>query len=341
MPRPSQCLDFALLMSAVPGPIVFAASLGLAMLVAGCGDPPPPAWSGYVEGDYVYVAAPIGGTLERLNVRRGAAVAQGAALFSLESASERAARDEAAARLASARAQAADTQKGKRADEIAATQAQFAQARAQADFAASELARQQQLVAQGFISRSRLDDARTSVEQSRQRVAELAALLRVARLPARDDQRAAAEASASAAVQVLRQSEWREQQTRQSAPADARVADTFFRVGEWVQPGQPVVALLPPGNVTARFFVPEGELGSLALGQAVTIHCDGCAAPIAARIDFIATQAEYTPPVIYSNSQRSRLVFMVQARPDAKDGERLKPGQPVDVRRAAAATGRP
>jgi len=83
--------------------------------------------------------------------------------------------------------------------------------------------------------------------------------------------------------------------------------------------------------------VPQHELGSLGVGQRVTIQCDGCGTPIAARIDFIATQAEYTPPVIYSNAQRSRLVFMVEARPDAKDGERLKPGQPVDVRREPTA----
>jgi HlyD family secretion protein len=72
----------------------------------------------------------------------------------------------------------------------------------------------------------------------------------------------------------------------------------------------------------------------------VTIDCNGCGAPIAARIDRIATQPEYTPPVIYSNTQRARLVFMVEARPDAKEGLRLKPGQPVDVRRVAAAPGR-
>jgi HlyD family secretion protein len=110
------------------------------------------------------------------------------------------------------------------------------------------------------------------------------------------------------------------------------VADTYFRVGEWVNAGQPVVALLPPGAVRARFFVPEAELGALQIGQAVELRCDGCGAPMAARIDFIATAPEYTPPVIYSNAQRARLVFMVEARPEAKDGARLKPGQPIDVK---------
>ena len=114
------------------------------------------------------------------------------------------------------------------------------------------------------------------------------------------------------------------------------MADTFFRAGEWVAAGQPVVSLLPPGATKARFFVPESELGAIAIGQAVSVACDGCSAPVAARISFISTQAEYTPPVIYSNSQRARLVFMVEARPDPKDAARLRPGQPIDVRRAAA-----
>lgn len=312
------------------------AFLFVVVMLGACGERADSAWSGYVEGDYVYVASPLGGTLESLAVRRGQTVTRGAPLFVLESESERAARDEAAARAEAARAAAENTQKGRRAPEIAVSQAQLAQARAEAQLAATEYERQRQLLAQGFISASRLDDARAAVEQTRQKVAELSAALRVAQLPAREDERAAASASAQAAEQALRQSEWRSRQKQQTAPADAQVADTYFRVGEWVAPGQPVLSLLPPGAARVRFFVPEGELGGIAVGQPVQIECDGCGAPIAARIDFIATRAEYTPPVIYSNSQRARLVFMVEARPDARDSARLKPGQPVDVRRASS-----
>ena len=314
-----------------------ALTLAAGSLLAACAKPADPLWSGYVEGDYIYVAAPLAGALASLPVQRGQNVVRNALLFALDADSERAARDEASARLASAQALAANTGKGRRSDELAVTQAQLAQARAQAVLAASELAREQQLVAQGFVSQQRLDDARTAVQQSQARVTELNAALRVAQLPARSDERNAAQATADAAQAALAQSEWRERQKQQRAPTDARVTETFFRVGEWVAAGQPVVALLPPAGTKARFFVPEREIGSVALGQPVAIQCDGCGAPIAARIDFIATQAEYTPPVIYSNAQRARLIFMVEARPEAKDGPRLKPGQPVDVRRAAAA----
>jgi HlyD family secretion protein len=320
--------------AAFPAALIVAAG---AALLAGCAKPADDTWSGYVEGEYVYVAAPLGGQLTTLSVRRGEAVAKGAALFALDADVERAAREEAAARAAAAQAQAADTGKGKRRDEVAVTQAQLVQARAQAALASSELARQQQLIAQGFISASRLDDALSAARQARARVAELEAALRVAQLPARSDERAAAAANVQAAEQTLQQTRWREQQKRQSAPAAAEVAETYFRVGEYVGAGQPVVALLPPGATKARFFVPEAGLGAIHVGDPVTIACDGCGAPIAARIDFIATRAEYTPPVIYSNTQRARLVFMVEARPDPRDGLRLKPGQPVDVRPAPAA----
>ncbi len=316
--------------------------LSLGVLVAAslsaCSQPTAPSWSGYVEGEYVYVAAPLAGELTTLAVRRGQDVVAGAALFALEAESERAAREQAAARLEAARATAANTDKGKRADEIAVTRAQLAQARAQAALAAAELVRQQQLVAQGFVSAAQLDDARTAAQQAQARVQELTAALRVAQLPARLDERKAADAAAQAARYELEQSQWRVQQKQHRAPADARVADTFYRVGEWVGAGQPVVSLLPPGATKARFFVPESELGAIEVGQRVEIHCDGCGAPIAAHIDFISTQVEYTPPVIYSNTQRARLVFLVEARPDAKDGLRLKPGQPVDVRRGAGAS---
>lgn len=320
------------------GLALVAAAGAWAGLIA-CAPSAAPAWSGYAEGDYVYVAAPISGRLVTLSVSRGESVRHGAALFSLDADSEHAAREEAAARLLSARAQAANTDKGRRGDEIAVTQAQLEQARAQAALAVSELARQQQLVTQGFVSASRVDDARSAAQSAQARVEELNAALRVASLPARSDERRAALATASAAEQALQQARWREQQKQQAAPADARVSETFFRVGEWVGAGQPVVALLPPGATKARFFVPERELAGIAVGQVVSIVCDGCGEALAARIDFIAAQPEYTPPVIYSNSQRSRLVFMVEARPEAKDGARLKPGQPVDVRRGGPPPG--
>lgn len=307
------------------------------LLLWACQPPVASGWSGYVEGEYVYVSAPLGGTLSQVNVRAGDQAVKDMALFSLESVSEQAARLEAEARLARANAQQSNAGKGKRTEEIAVIQAQIKQARAQALLMDSALTREQQLVKQGFVSAAHSDELRAARAQSSARLEELELQLKVAQLPARADERDVAKADADAAQQLVQQAAWREAQKSRTAPVDAVVTDTFFRVGEWVQPGQPVLSLLPPGNIKVRFFVPETAVGHLQVGAAVNIACDGCGAPIQARISYISSRAEYTPPVIYSNVQRAKLVFMVEARPSAPDGARLKPGQPVDVVAVAGA----
>ncbi|HTH79753.1 MAG TPA: HlyD family efflux transporter periplasmic adaptor subunit [Ramlibacter sp.] len=306
------------------------AALGALMLVAACSKQDKDSWSGYADGDYVYVAAPIAGQLSSLNVAAGQQVAKGKPLFALDDEAEKAAREEANARLSAASFQAADTEKGKREAEVSVNQAQLAQARAQAELARNDLTRKRELLAKNFIAKAQVDEALHAWEQAQARVAELSSAVQVARLPARSDERAAAQAQVDAARQVLRQNEWREQQKQQLAPADAQVADTFFRPGEFVNAGQPVVSLLPPANVKARFYVPETRLQSIALGGNVTLHCDGCQ-PINARVTFISTKPEYTPPVIYSNEERAKLVFLVEAKPSPADAPKLRPGQPLQV----------
>jgi HlyD family secretion protein len=107
------------------------------------------------------------------------------------------------------------------------------------------------------------------------------------------------------------------------------VQRVYFRPGEMVAAGRPVVSVLPPGNIKVRFYVPESQLPLLTKGQTISVQCDGCEDAITARISFIADSAEFTPPVIYSLEERSKLVFLVEARP--KTPEQLRVGQPVSV----------
>jgi HlyD family secretion protein len=86
---------------------------------------------------------------------------------------------------------------------------------------------------------------------------------------------------------------------------------------------------MPPGNMKIRFYVSETELPKLAIGDEVRVTCDNCAADLTAKIYFISTTAEYTPPVIYSLDERNKLVYLVQARP-ARPGS-LRVGQPISV----------
>jgi HlyD family secretion protein len=147
---------------------------------------------------------------------------------------------------------------------------------------------------------------------------------------ARRDAYESAAATVKSLEQKLIQIEKQVAEASPLSPAAGRIEDTFFRPGEFVGAGTPVVSMLPPENVKVRFFVPQAELPLYKLGAPVQIKCDGCGKPIAAKISFIASKSEYTPPVIYSVGSRDKLVFMVEAKPDAFD-TRLRPGLPVDI----------
>jgi HlyD family secretion protein len=130
---------------------------------------------------------------------------------------------------------------------------------------------------------------------------------------------------------VVAQSDWKLAQRAVAAPAAALVHDTYYTVGDFVPAGSPVVSLLPPANVKARFYVPETLLAKISAGLVVKLACDGCGEPVPATVDYVSNRAEFTPPVLYSKENRGKLVFLVEARPSPADAARLKPGQPVDV----------
>jgi HlyD family secretion protein len=288
-------------------------------------------WQGYVEGEFVYLGSSQSGKLTQLDVARGQNLDANAPAFALESVDETAALKQAEQQLAAARAQLADLQTGKRPPEVDVTKAQLAQAVANARKAALQLTRDEAQYRVGGIPKGQLDDSRASADAAAAQVRELSHEIDVARLPGRTQQIDAQSAQVAAAQAAVAQAQWKLDQKRVNAPAQGRVYDTLYRVGEWVQAGSPVVQLLPPQNVKVRFFVPENVVGGLAPGRTLTIHCDGCAAPINAKITYVSSSAEYTPPVIYSNESRAKLVFMVEAHPSVDDAPRLHPGQPVSV----------
>jgi HlyD family secretion protein len=274
--------------------------------------------------------------LQQLSVKRGDRVEAAKPLFALENENETAARREAGERLRAAEARLKNLQSGKRAPEIETATQELQQARAMRELASSNVARQQKLHASGFVSRAVLDDAQAQFKREDAHVKELEAAVATAKMPARTDEIRAAEADARAAKEVLAQSEWRLAQRAVATPAAGLVHDTYFVVGDWVPAGSPVASVLPPANIKVRFYVPEPLLGGLKLGQTVTIDCDGCAAPFAATIRFIADRAEFTPPVLYSKENRAKLVYLVEAKPAPADAAKLHPGQPVDVTLSAS-----
>ena len=144
------------------------------------------------------------------------------------------------------------------------------------------------------------------------------------------------QANLDAAVSALRVAEARvvTSQTRVArrigfAPIDGTVQQIYFREGETVPPQRPVLSIMPPGNMKLRFYVPETDLPKFSIGDEVRVTCDNCSTDLTARIYFISTMAEYTPPVIYSLDERNKLVYLIQARPSRPDA--LRVGQPISV----------
>ena len=307
-----------------------ALSLCVALL-AGCSRQDPNAFQGYVEGEFVYLASSQSGELTQLAVARGQTVQADTPLFELESVDETAALQQAQQQLAAARAQLADIETGKRTPEVNVVRAQLAEAVANTRKASMQLTRDQAQFAAGGIPKAQLDDSRANADATSAQVRELTNQVEVARLPGRSQQLAAQSAQVAAAQAVVTQAQWKLDQKRVAAPAQGLVYDTLYRVGEWVKAGSPVVEMLPPQNVKVRLFVPEAIVGRIAAGQSLTVHCDGCARDVPAKITYVSNRAEYTPPVIYSNESRSKLVFMVEAHPSIADAPSLHPGQPVTV----------
>jgi HlyD family secretion protein len=310
---------------------LIALGIGALATLSACSDAAPGTYQGYVEGEFVHVGSGVAGRLERLAVQRGQSVAIDAALFELESMQEAAAVKQADEALAAAEAQLADMGTGRRSAEVDVVRAQLAQATAAERQSAAQLTRDTASLEAGGISQMQLEASRAKHDVDAARVRELRGQLEVAELSGRPEQIRAQASQVAAARAAAEQTRWRLDQTQMTAPQAGVVVDTLFREGEWVPAGSPVVRMLPPGNVKVRFFVPQPELSLVPIGQGVTIRCDGCAMPIAATVSYISTDPEFTPPIIYSNETRAKLVFMVEAQPAPQDGPGLRPGQPVEV----------
>ena len=305
----------------------FAAVL-LTLALGACGAEPAGMVSGYAEGEYVYVAAPEGGWVSEMLVTRGAQVKVGDALFALDAEAQIAQRDQAAAQMRQTEAQLANLETGRRPDEIAALEAALTQAKANRTLADAEFTRTIELKRRGFVSQAAVDTRRAQRDASLMQVKQAEANLALARKGGRLNEIGAARAAVEGAKASLARTEYALSQRRIRAKVAGRVEDTLRRAGEYVPPGGAIVQILPPQNVKLRFFVPEPLRAKLAVGSVVGVACDGCAKNLRGRVTFIATTAEFTPPVIYSVGSREKLVWMVEAVPE---GGQLLPGQPIDV----------
>jgi HlyD family secretion protein len=289
-----------------------------------------PFATGYVEGEYVMVAPVAVAQINSLAVKRGDRVEAGQPLVEMERRDAEIALNEAEAAVAQAESQLANLREGRRPEEIRVIEATLASAKAQLEEADRAKIRIQSLAARGSATTAQADDVATTASVARARVAEAEANLAVAKLPARPQEIAAAEAALAGARAAKAKAEWNLSQRRLTAPAPGVINDVIRDAGEIAGPSAPVLSMLPEGAVKLRLYVPEPAIAGISLGTELQVHCDGCADGETAIITYISDAPEFTPPVIYSLQNRQTLVFLIEARPEA-GSHALKPGQIVDV----------
>ncbi|MFD0979681.1 HlyD family secretion protein [Tropicimonas aquimaris] len=295
----------------------------------------PPLATGYVEGEYRLIAPITTAQVEELRVARGDRMAAGDVLAVMETRDASIALAEATAALEAAESELANLREGRRREEIEVIEATLASTRAEAAEAEREAERLEGLAARGISPSAEAEDARTRVDVARARIAEVEANLAVAKLPARRHEIEAAEAAVAQAQAGVASAEWQLERRTLIAPADGAVFEILRTVGEIAGPQAPVLTMLPDGAVLLRLYVPQSEVSQLSIGSVLDVNCDGCPEGQTAHVTYVADAPEFTPPVIYSLENRQKLVYLVEARPDASAAQ-LKPGQIVDVRLSEA-----
>jgi HlyD family secretion protein len=289
-------------------------------------------WQGYADADYVKVGPTQQGLITTLAVLRGDLVAPGMLLFTQDDAADRAAQDQAVRQLAQAEEQLANLKAGGKPTEIRQAEANLADAQSTRDRLKIDLQRDERLLPAGGVSAQVVDQVRADLRSAQAKVEVAEAALAQLHAPlGRDAEIKAQSAAVEAARAAVDMATWRLDQRRVAAPVAARVADVLARPGETIAAGAPVISLLPPANILVRFFVPETALATVHKGDRVALRCDRCPTDLDATISFVSPQAEYTPPVIYSESSRSKLVFLIEARPRPDQATLLNPGQPIEV----------
>jgi len=294
-------------------------------------------WQGYAEADYVTIGPTEQGKLTELLVARGDHVSAGQVLFTQDKINDQAALAQAQAAQAQAEAQLDNLRQSERPEEIAAAEANLAGAQAAEAKAADDLRRNRMLLRSGFATQQLVAQETQDEATAAAQVKMMQATLELAKAPSgRDEAIMAQEQQVAALAAATKQAQWMLDQRTGRAPAAGVIADVLAQPGETLDAGDGVISLLPPENIFVRFFVGETELAHVHLGDQVKLVCDSCPTNLTGTISFIAPEAEYTPPVIYSDSQREKLVTEVEARPPLAQATLLNPGMPVEVSPLAA-----
>ncbi|PIP79718.1 MAG: integrase [Gammaproteobacteria bacterium CG22_combo_CG10-13_8_21_14_all_40_8] len=286
-------------------------------------------YTGYIEAEYLYIAPPSSGWLVQQSLQQGQKIHQGDLLFKLDDDQQQLQLNEAKLQLEQSNSKLDDMTQGARPQEIAVIENQIKEAQAQLKFSALEKERFIKTADKQLSTLSQRDQAISHYEVAKARLAELENQLHLAKLSAREHQLLAQGSAVKAAESNVAIKQWAIDQRSVFSQQDGIIDQVFYRKGEFVQQATPVISLLLDESLKVKFYLPQSKLSQIKLSHTVNIHSDGIPNLVQAKISHIAKDAEFTPPVLFSQNTRNKLVFLVEAK--LPPSTRLNPGQPVDV----------
>jgi len=304
-------------------------SVLLLIALAACDQGHDDTFQGYIEGSNVFLSAPFSGTLMHLPFERGADVHQGDLVFQLDPNPEAMGLKQAETLLREGQFILEDTKSSKREAEIKAAIAQVKQTEARLRLANLREQRYEYLYKKRAGNLDSADEARSQVIELEALKIQREAELELAKLGGRKNKIEQLQARVEFLLEKIHLAKWELDQKTGYATEDGSVFDTYYREGEWVAAGTPVLALLLSKYIYIEFFVPVSMLSKLKLNQTIYFTCDGCAKNNEAKLDYIAREAEYVPPLVYSRDNYEKLVFRIRAKPLKPN--LFKPGQPVTI----------
>ena len=316
---------------------VLVSLLSASAAASGCrkaADPNEIVAAGHVEATEVRISTKVAGTLLRLNVDEGAAVASGQELARVDTTDTELELETARADRAQAEAELQLRRAGSREEDVREAEAQVTRAQADLAGAARDLERMERLLASGSGTTQARDDARTRHDVARASLD--AARERLKRLKAgyRREEIDAAAARVQGADARIGQLEQQLKDAVIASPSTGVVTEKLAEQGELLARGTGLVVVTDLANAWLNVYVSETDLGRIRLDQEASVVTDD-GQTRRGRVSFVASQAEFTPKNVQTRDERVKLVYKVKVALENRDGL-FKPGMPAEARLRAA-----
>jgi multidrug resistance efflux pump len=272
--------------------------------------------SGTLEARTVNVGSLVGGRVTKTLIDEGMHVDAGQLLVTLETETIDRQLSEQRAAIAAAQAALAKAIAGPRPEEIA-------KASAIASNDEIERRRQQSLYRYGIVAKELAEEAATKAKAS-------ADDLRILQKGTRKEDIDAARAEVEAQQRKLETLMKQRAETNVVSTVNGVVQSFGLRTGDIVAPNQTVAEILESSQLWVRVYVPETELGLIAVGQPVRVHIDTYPnETFAGHIASVSSQGEYTPRNVQTRAQRAEQVFAVKVLVDPNP--KLKAGMAASI----------